>query len=241
MKNIFLSSFFMIIIICNTFANNYNYNTIDSSRNFYKPLAISSTLIISGCLLTNSLFEKNFTKTIRDKVGHDFRFRIDDVIQYLPTTQVYIGDIIGIKSRNNWKLQTNYLLFANGLSSLITHSLKRIINKTRPYGGQHSFPSGHSTFSFTNTTALFYEFYQSSPLWASSGFLFASTTGAFRIINNRHWLSDVLTGAGIGIFSTTIIYMTKPLCNLKMFKQKNITYFPSYQNDKLILNICIKI
>ena len=34
----------------------------------------------------------------------------------------------------------------------------------------------------------------------------ATATGLMRMANNKHWLSDVLTGAGIGILSTEVGY-----------------------------------
>ena len=39
--------------------------------------------------------------------------------------------------------------------------------------------------------------------------------------NNRHWLSDVLTGAGIGILSTELGYYLAD----RLFKEKGITVF----------------
>jgi membrane-associated phospholipid phosphatase len=34
----------------------------------------------------------------------------------------------------------------------------------------------------------------------------ATATGVLRVMNNRHWLSDVITGAGIGILTTKFSY-----------------------------------
>ena len=36
--------------------------------------------------------------------------------------------------------------------------------------------------------------------------------------NNRHWLTDVAAGAGIGILSTKIAYWLYPFLNSKLFK-----------------------
>jgi hypothetical protein len=46
----------------------------------------------------------------------------------------------------------------------------------------------------------------------------ATATGVMRILNNRHWISDVMSGAGIGIMSTELGYA---LCDL-MFKGKGL-------------------
>ena len=36
-----------------------------------------------------------------------------------------------------------------GTSFVITHAIKRLINKQRPNGGNYSFPSGHTSAAFT--------------------------------------------------------------------------------------------
>lgn len=38
--------------------------------------------------------------------------------------------------------------------------------------------------------------------------------------NNRHWFSDVVAGAGIGILSTKIAYWIHPWMKEKIFKDK---------------------
>ena len=45
-----------------------------------------------------------------------------------------------------------------------------------------------------------------SPWISVAGYGIAATTGIFRVIANRHWCSDVLGGAAIGIFSTELAY-----------------------------------
>ena len=39
-----------------------------------------------------------------------------------------------------------------------------------------------------------------------AGYSVATATGIMRVLNNRHWVSDVLSGAGIGIMSTELAY-----------------------------------
>lgn len=58
----------------------------------------------------------------------------------------------------------------------------------------------------------------------------ASATGLMRMANNKHWLSDVLTGAGIGILSTEVGYYLADL----IFKEKGIQKFEDgYLFDRL--------
>ena len=71
---------------------------------------------------------------------------------------------------------------------------------------------------------LFYYEYKEANFWyASSGFLFAGATAAFRIANNKHFASDVLTGAGIGLASGIIFSHISPFQSLRISKKKKIT------------------
>lgn len=89
------------------------------------------------------------------------------------------------------------------------YTLKYSVGEARPDTGQkNSFPSGHTAQAFTAATFLSRE-YGNRSIWISVGaYTAASTVGIFRMLNNRHWVSDVLVGAGIGIISTNLVYRT---------------------------------
>ena len=57
-----------------------------------------------------------------------------------------------------------------------------------------------------------------SPWFSFGGYAIASATGISRIINNRHWATDVIAGAAIGIASVKLGYFLADL----IFKKKNI-------------------
>jgi membrane-associated phospholipid phosphatase len=68
-----------------------------------------------------------------------------------------------------------------------------------------SFPSGHSTSAFAAAAAVTSE---TSRWWPDSRWIIgpvlyggAALVGVSRMYNNRHWLSDVLIGAGVGTFA----------------------------------------
>ena len=69
-------------------------------------------------------------------------------------------------------------------------------------------PSGHTAQAFVSATILDMEYRDTSPWISVAGYAVATTTGMYRMINNQHWISDVLIGAGIGIFSTKVVYFT---------------------------------
>ena len=217
---LFKLKFSLIIVIIFSSLISVQAQTSDSLKT--RKLLINSiapvTFIASGLIINNSEFEKQFQKDIRNRVGNDYHNPIDDYAQYIPIAELYIADMMGVQSRNHWFDQTKYLFISNLISALITHGLKNSVYKTRPDGsGNNSFPSGHTSFAFTNATVLFYEFKDSSPLLAYSGYAFSTTTATFRVLNNRHWVSDVLVGAGIGMLVTSIVYYFEPLKSFNPF------------------------
>ena len=55
-----------------------------------------------------------------------------------------------------------------------------------------------------------------SPWYSIGGYTVATATAVSRMLNNKHWLSDVMVGAGIGILSTEVGYFLTDL----IFKDK---------------------
>lgn len=202
----------------------------DTISPFWKKTIAPISLIGLGILANNSSFEKELQSNLRNRVGNDFEFGIDDFLIFVPTAQMYLADLAGIEARNHWFDQSKYAFMSNAVSMSITYAIKGLTQKTRPNGEPFAFPSGHTTFAFTNATVLLKEFQNSSPILAYSGYLSAVSTGAFRMINNKHWFSDVLLGAGIGILATELVYLFEPLKNWNPFlKKKNMTLLPQLE------------
>lgn len=66
-----------------------------------------------------------------------------------------------------------------------------------------------------------------SPWIGVAGYAVAAGTGFFRMYNNRHWLTDVLTGAGIGILSTQAAYWLYPTITKTFFRKRYKNIFVS--------------
>jgi membrane-associated phospholipid phosphatase len=81
------------------------------------------------------------------------------------------------------------------LSMAINWIGKLAFQRTRPNGGNFSFPSGHSTaaFSAAGVLTVFYGWKVAIPSYAV-----ASLVGISRVDNYSHFVSDVLMGAVIG-------------------------------------------
>jgi len=96
-----------------------------------------------------------------------------------------------------------------GFSMIVTHSLKRIINKRRPNGGNLSFPSGHTTSAFAGAAFLERKFGWTIGI---SAYILAGYVGWSRVYSDNHDFYDVLAGASIGIISSYLF--TKPYKNI---------------------------
>jgi hypothetical protein len=214
------------------YSNSYGQIIDSLSKNsILKKVIVPTSLIVVGSIISNSDFEQNLQIDLRNKVGNNYENKIDNFILFAPVGEIYLADILGVKSKNHWFDQSKNLFISNVISSLITNRLKVIVGKTRPNGEPLSFPSGHTTIAFTNATVLYEEFKNSSPILAYSGYAFAIGTGGFRMINNKHFLSDVLMGAGVGILVTKLVYHFEPFKNFNPFKSfKNTLVIPQINN-----------
>ena len=226
----------VILFLSASLSSNAQVQDSVKTKKLWVKAIVPSVLIISGTAIKGSDFEKNLQTNLRNKVGNDYYFPIDEYLPYAPIAEMYIADLSGAKAKNHWFDQTKYLIISNFISQGIAQSLKRIIIPKITGDLQNTFPSGHTTFAFTNAAVLYNEFDQSSKVLAYSGYTFAVTTGVFRILNDAHKLSDVLAGAGIGMLVTHLVYYFEPFKSFNPFKKsRNITFVPSVNNNKFEL------
>ena len=78
----------------------------------------------------------------------------------------------------------------------VVYVLKPSVDRTRPDGGRHSFPSGHTASAFAGAA-----FVQRRCGWRLGvpAYTLASFVGYSRVEAKRHYTSDVVAGAAIGI------------------------------------------
>ncbi len=134
------------------------------------------------------------------------KIRIDDYMEWGMFGWVFVCDVFA-KEKHNFVDQIFLLTLAEGFNAGMVHGLKNTVKETRPDGGPYSFPSGHTANAFLGAHLAYKEFKDSAPVLAYSGYAMATFVGALRIYNNRHWASDVLAGAGIGILSVELSYL----------------------------------
>lgn len=92
-----------------------------------------------------------------------------------------------------------HLLRAQIVSQTVTHGIKAVVKRTRPDGSaENSFPSGHTSVSFASATVLQREFGWKVGIPA---YAVATYIGMSRVEGKRHFTSDVLFGAAIGVMA----------------------------------------
>ena len=159
---------------------------------------------------------------LEDWLGSERELRIDDQIQYLPAA-AFIGlDYLGVKATHPLRERIAVVVTSYAAMGTIVRGIKWVINEERPDSSKkNSFPSGHTATSFTGAELIRIEY---GP--AAGGCAYALATGiAFmRLYNDRHWLNDVIGGAGFGILSARVGYWLLPI-ERRLFKwdQSSVT------------------
>ncbi len=82
------------------------------------------------------------------------------------------------------------------LTGVTTVGLKAAVGKKRPSGKRGGWPSGHASSSFCFATVVYHEY---GPWPGAGAFALATFTAYQRIDSQYHYLSDVVSGAIIGV------------------------------------------
>jgi len=209
-----------------SFGQNKKNDTINKTQNMklnYKSVIIPSVLIGYGIIGIDNDALKLFNHEIQEELNEhiDNKFKIDDISQFVPSLSVYALNALGIKGKNNFKDRTIILGTASLIMGSTVTGMKKLTSIERPDGSnKFSFPSGSTAIAFMGAEFLYQEYKDVSIWYGISGYLVATGTGFLRMYNNRHWFTDVVTGAGIGILSTKIAYWIHPVVKKTLFKDK---------------------
>jgi hypothetical protein len=138
----------------------------------------------------------------------EFEDHTDDYTQFTSGLLALGLNAFGVKGTSKfWRATVTY---AGGLGIMMVsvHTIKELTEVKRPDGSaNNSFPSGHTAASFASARFLDREYGHVSYLYSLAGYTMAAYTGVMRQLNNRHWETDVLVGAGIGMLSTDLAYL----------------------------------
>ncbi|SDI96549.1 phosphatase PAP2 family protein [Chryseobacterium jejuense] len=218
-------------------------SNIQPTKLNYKSLIIPAAFISYGVvgLSSSKLKQLNFSTRTEINEHQPTQMNLDNYTQYAPALMVYGLNAIGIKGKHNLRDRTIIYASSQLISAAFTMPLKYLVKEERPdQSNTLSFPSGHSATAFSSAQFMFRE-YKDTNFWLSlSGYPFAIFTGVYRMLNDKHWLGDVIAGAGFGILSTELAYWLFPRIDNMLRgknKTKNLTsstmVMPFYQNKTI--------
>ncbi len=155
-----------------------------------------------------------------------FHTTVDDYLRLAAIPFLYGLDFVGVKAKTDFRNRTAILIKAEVIMAVSVTLLKNGTNVIRPDGTEStSFPSGHSAQAFLGAVMIHREYGHKSMWYPVVAYTVATSVGVLRVLNNRHYTSDVLVGAGIGMLSAHLAYWTH-----RYKWNKNVVVVPMYSN-----------
>lgn len=165
--------------------------------------------------------KKRAFRSARFSMNEKWKTEIDNYTQFSPYAVAVALKALGYDGRSSWDRLVTSAVLANAVMAVAVNATKYSVGEMRPDNSTaNSFPSGHTATAFVAATVLHKEYgLTRSPWFSVGGYAVAMGTGFMRVLNNRHWISDVIAGAGIGILSTELGYFLGDL----IYKNHGIT------------------
>jgi len=176
----------------------------------FRAVAIPAVMITYGAITAQG--DAGVNRDARTFVQKQFRpvnTMIDNIVIFLPYLELGAVALAGVESRND-RINT-LLIIAKGEVIMLasTFAVKYLANETRPNGADNlSFPSGHTAQAFLAASIVHTEFRDKSQWYGVGAYTIATSVAALRMINDKHWQSDVVAGAGFGILSAHLAYLS---------------------------------
>ncbi|MBK0402715.1 phosphatase PAP2 family protein [Adhaeribacter sp. BT258] len=134
---------------------------------------------------------------------------LDDAFLVAPYFELAAANIFNQRSNNDLLNTTLVILKAEAIFGVTVFTMKNLTNQLRPNGeNRESLPSGHTAQAFLAASILHTELKHRSNWYGVGAYGIATSVGAFRMLKNKHWQSDVFVGAGIGILSSHVAYLS---------------------------------
>ncbi|RZK59145.1 MAG: phosphatase PAP2 family protein [Hymenobacter sp.] len=135
--------------------------------------------------------------------------RVADILIFAPYLELGAVALAGVQSRND---RVNVLLVIAKSEAIMlasTFAVKYISREERPDGSDNlSFPSGHTAQAFLAASIVHTELRDKSQWYGVGAYALATSVGVLRMVVDKHWQSDVVAGAGFGILSAHLAYLT---------------------------------
>ena len=184
---------------------------------FFRVASIGLPLVAYSLIIKSS---DDYFRDLRNDYTPRFRYTYDDYLQYAPAGLMLGLKAFGVEGRSSWCRMLVSDAFSAALMATTVNVLKYSVKRNRPDDStKNSFPSGHTATAFMTATMLHKEYGMTKSYWYSAaGYIMATATGISRQLNNKHWVSDIVFGATVGIMATEFGYLLADL----IFKNKGL-------------------
>ena len=210
-----------------------------------QPSLPPKSLILPGALIgygaASFVFKKlntdvnEFGRKTMWKEGRGDGFIVDHYLMFAPGISVYALNLAGVKGEHRLGDATAIWFVSSAICNGLTFGTKSLTGVMRPdESDPFSFPSGHTSQAFATAEFMRLEYRNHSAWYGIGAYSVAVATGALRMYHDKHWLSDVIAGAGVGILSTRLSYWMYPRIKKALGGKGDGRYHamvaPSYHN-----------
>lgn len=185
---------------------------VNKDNGYVKDLILPVSLIAVGTAGVWAKPFKDFNKTVQDgmtRLRGDHYIRIDEVAQYIPMSAYLAMGALGVNCKHSFRERFMAGATAYIALGILVNSVKYTVKEKRPDAStRNSYPSGHTATVFMGAELIRQEYGLGLSITA---YTVAVGVGFLRMYNNRHWLNDVIGGAGVGILCARIGYWMLPI------------------------------
>ncbi|PSR54554.1 hypothetical protein AHMF7605_14065 [Adhaeribacter arboris] len=164
----------------------------------------------------------------RDLQRHfpNFKTKVDDYLIFAPFVELALAYTLQFEGNHDYLNTGILILKAEAINAVLVFGLKSITKQERPNGeNSYSFPSGHTAHAFLAASIIHSELRHRSQWFGIGAYTIATGVGALRMLNNKHWQSDVFAGAGVGILSSHLAYLSH---RNRWGRKPTIVFAPTY-------------
>lgn len=139
-------------------------------------------------------FDDSARAALRWSSNHDVAASSSD---YLVAGLMFMPSIVAIKDKREWR-EVGGVVAAQAVAAGVTQLVKVSAKRVRPNGSDaRSFFSGHTSAAFAGAAATC----RLDKDYCVPGYALAVATAYLRMAADKHWFSDVFTGAIVGTAS----------------------------------------
>lgn len=185
------------------------------------------TSAVSGKMPGPGSFDYDM-QALRNSLAPGFTYDYGNWIQYFSGAAVWGLKACGVPGRTGWGQMAVADATGSVAAFVLSHGCKWAFDRVRPDGSRaNSFPSGHTTTAFLTATWLQKEYGERLPWLCGIGYGVATLTAQQRILRNKHWTTDTMAGAVVGVISAEIGYWLSDI----ILGKHNYRFFDEFTYD----------